>query len=44
MGEHKNSSIAKDKKKDKNSCCEKYVRKGKQCGSCPLKAQCELPK
>ncbi|MDF1578635.1 MAG: hypothetical protein P1P81_09370, partial [Desulfobulbales bacterium] len=43
MGEHKKRNIAKDKKKDKNRCCEKYVRKGKQCGSCPLKAQCELP-
>ncbi|MCA1766205.1 MAG: hypothetical protein LC633_08185 [Desulfobulbaceae bacterium] len=43
MGEHKNRSIANDKKKDKNRCCEKYVKKGKQCGSCPLKEQCELP-
>ncbi|MGK0384467.1 MAG: hypothetical protein ACJAVL_001205 [Bacteroidia bacterium] len=25
------------KKKKKKKCCEKYKRKGKRCGSCPLK-------
>jgi ferric iron reductase protein FhuF len=25
------------KKKKKKQCCEKYKRKGKRCGSCPLK-------
>jgi hypothetical protein len=24
-------------KKKKKKCCEKYKRKGKRCGSCPLK-------
>jgi len=24
------------KKKKKKRCCEKYKRKGKRCGSCPL--------
>lgn len=27
--------MGKDKKKDK--CCEGYLKKGKMCGSCPLK-------
>lgn len=28
--------MGKDKKK-KDKCCEGYLKKGKMCGSCPLK-------
>lgn len=30
--------MGKDKKK-KEKCCEGYLKKGKRCGSCPLKTK-----
>jgi len=31
------------KQKIKDKCCEKHIRKGKHCKSCPLRGECELP-
>lgn len=31
------------KKKTKDKCCEKYLRKNKHCKGCPLRGQCEVP-
>ena len=31
------------KKKIKDKCCEKFVKKGKHCSSCPLEVECNLP-
>lgn len=30
------AAMGKKKKKAKKKCCEKYVKKGKCCGKCPL--------
>ncbi len=34
--------MAKKKKETKKKCCGKFIKKGKQCGKCPIVETCTL--